>query len=250
MIENQEIYNPDFIKKLFNRMSDSYERMNYITSFGFSIRWRKQLVKKITPSKSNLEIADLLTGMGETWQTINKWFPDGNITALDFSERMLYHAKIRNANNFNNEVKIVNQDILNNTLPSNYFDIVICAFGLKTFNENQLNELSKEVNRILKHNGQFSFIEVSEPNNTLLYSLYKFYLKYIIPLFGKLLLGNPEEYRMLWKYTDYFKNAKSAKSIFEKTGLTTSYHSYFFGCATGFSGIKTSSTAPPNSILD
>jgi demethylmenaquinone methyltransferase/2-methoxy-6-polyprenyl-1,4-benzoquinol methylase len=68
--------------------------------------------------------------------------------------------------------------------------------------------------------------------------LYGFYLGKIIPIFGRLLLGNPEEYKMLWKYTDKFENAKNATQIFENTGLKTEFISYFYGCATGFCGKK------------
>jgi hypothetical protein len=31
-----DIYNPGYVEKLFDEMSESYERVNYITSFGFS----------------------------------------------------------------------------------------------------------------------------------------------------------------------------------------------------------------------
>ena len=43
--KQQEIYNPAFVKNLFNSMSKSYNRMNYITSFGFSERWIGVCVK-------------------------------------------------------------------------------------------------------------------------------------------------------------------------------------------------------------
>jgi demethylmenaquinone methyltransferase/2-methoxy-6-polyprenyl-1,4-benzoquinol methylase len=43
---------------------------------------------------------------------------------------------------------------------------------------------------------------------------------------------------MLWKYTTQFKNCKEVQSIFEKNNLEVKYHSYFFGCATGVSGMK------------
>jgi ubiquinone/menaquinone biosynthesis C-methylase UbiE len=39
-----EIYDQKYVAQLFDEMSASYERMNYITSFGFSKRWRDQLL--------------------------------------------------------------------------------------------------------------------------------------------------------------------------------------------------------------
>ena len=233
------IYNPEYVKGLFNKMSSSYERMNFITSFGFSIRWRSQFLETFNPTSYKAEIIDLLTGMGETWNATKNKLPNSNLTVLDFSDGMLKYAKQKSETKFNNEIMVLQQDILNNKLPSNHYDFVSCAFGLKTFNAEQLNILALETKRILKSGGQFSFIEVSKPNNKILKTLYGFYLGKIIPILGRLLLGNPEEYKMLWQYTNKFDNAKKATEIFANTGLKTEFNSYFYGCATGFYGTKT-----------
>ena len=90
----------------------------------------------------------------------------------------------------------------------------------------------------MKINGKFSFIEISVPENKILKFLYQFYLSKIIPILGKIFLGNPSDYKMLWIYTNNFKNSKKTKEIFEKNGLKTNYKKYFFGCASGISGIK------------
>ncbi len=232
------IYDPEYVKNLFNRMSKSYERMNFITSFGFSIRWRRQFLNSFQQTNDRVEIIDLLTGMGETWTSTKYRFPNSVLTVLDFSEGMLKYAKQKNTVKFNNDINILHQDILQNKLPDNHFDFVTCAFGLKTFSIEQLEKLAIETKRILKKDGQFSFVEVSKPNNMILKSFYGFYLGKIIPVLGKLLLGNPEEYKMLWKYTNKFENAKIARKIFDNAGFLTKYNSYFFGCATGFSGQK------------
>jgi ubiquinone/menaquinone biosynthesis methyltransferase len=234
------IYKPAFVKDLFNRMSRTYERMNYITSFGFSIRWRRQFLKYLKGTKHKVEIIDLLTGMGETWDATKRKFPNSTLTVLDFSEGMLQYAIEKSKARFNNEIVVVQQDVLQNQLPANYFDFVTCAFGLKTFNAEQLNVLALETKRILRTNGEFSFVEVSKPNNRLLNTLYGFYLGRIIPILGKLFLGGVEEYKMLWIYTTNFVNAKKASDIFARAGLEVEYTSYFYGCATGFHGKKLS----------
>lgn len=234
----QNIYEPDFVKKLFNQMSGSYERMNFITSFGFSIIWRKQFLRKLRSSQENNNIIDLLSGLGENWKSLNQKYPNGNLYALDFSEEMISKSEFKNSNSFNNKFKIRQEDLLNNHLSSNYFDFVSCAFGLKTFNEEQLYVFAETLNSILKQNGEFSFIEISVPSNPVLKFFFGFYLGKIIPVLGKLFLGNPSDYKLLWKYTTQFKNCKEVQSIFEKNNLEVKYHSYFFGCATGVSGRK------------
>jgi ubiquinone/menaquinone biosynthesis methyltransferase len=234
------IYKPAFVKDLFNRMSRTYERMNYITSFGFSIRWRRQFLKYLKGAEHKVEIIDLLTGMGETWDATKRKFPNSKLTVLDFSEGMLKYAIEKSRERFNNEIIVLQQDVLQNELPANYFDFVTCAFGLKTFDEEQLGVLALETKRILKTGGQFSFVEVSKPSNRLLNALYGFYLGRIIPILGKLFLGDIREYKMLWIYTSNFINARKASEIFARAGLEVEYTSYFYGCATGFRGKKLS----------
>lgn len=234
----KNLYDPEFVKELFNKMSSSYERVNYITSFGFSIRWRKQFLKSIPKNNNKLSVLDLMTGMGEIWHPVKNYLPNCEFTALDFSEGMLSHARHKNEKQFKNSITVTNQDALNSDFLDESFDIIVSAFGLKTFNNQQLVKLAKETKRILKPGGSFSFIEVSEPPNRILKLLYKLHLKHIVPFCGKLLLGNPQEYKMLWKYTSAYKNSHIAKKIFEDVGLEVNYRSYFGGCASGISGRK------------
>ena len=72
----QNIYEPDFVKKLFNQMSGSYGRMNFITSFGFSIIWRKQFLNKLQSSQEKINVIDLLSGLGENWKSLNQKYPN------------------------------------------------------------------------------------------------------------------------------------------------------------------------------
>ncbi|MCC9042929.1 class I SAM-dependent methyltransferase [Myroides sp. M-43] len=235
---SQNNYNPEYIKSLFNQMSGSYERINYITSFGFSIRWRRQLIKELQPSPEKVEVIDLMTGIGEMWGVIKRNFPQAKLSALDYSNEMIKRAEQRNQTEYTGEVDLLHQNVLVSSLPSGHYDYVTCAFGLKTFNEEQIQILAKEVERILKPNGQFAFIEVSEPKNSILKLLYGFYLGSIVPVLGALLFGGINEYKMLWRYTNKFKDVTKSAQCFEAVGLDVKKHSYFFGCATGFSGYK------------
>ena len=233
-----DIYDPTFVKKLFNKMSNSYERMNYITSFGFSIIWRKQFIKALNKKESKIKVIDLLSGLGENWSYLKNRFPNAEFYALDFSEEMVEKSRKKGKIIFQNKIEIFQDDILKNELKSEEFDIITCAFGLKTFNESQIDLLAKQVYRMLKKEGQFTFIEISKPQNSILYFLYSFYLGKIIPILGKLFLGNPDDYKMLWLYTKKFESCKKVEAIFKKNNLNVQYKEYFFGCASGIYGTK------------
>jgi len=237
--EQKDIYEPEFVEGLFDKMSSSYEKINILFSFGFTYLWRKGMINKITQSQeAKLEIIDLMTGMGETWDLISNKFPAANLTGLDISEGMLKRARNKNEKKFDNNVFITKENVLSNSLKSESYDLVLSAFGLKTFNREQITELAKEVKRILKPNGEFAFVEISKPLNYFLNLFYQLYIGKMTPQITKLLLGDPIEYRMLWEYTKRYNDSKWVMEIFDSVGLTVKFDSYFGGCATGFHGTK------------
>jgi len=178
----KEIYEPKFVEELFDKMSSSYSRMNYITSFGFSERWRRQCVEELNIQEGAI-VVDLMTGMGECWKYILK---EENavkkLIALDFSKEMIKKANQNKLKYKKQSIEIRKENVFANGIKNESADYVISGFGLKTFNENQLKKLAIEINRILKQNGEFSLIDVSVPEGKLLKIGYMFYLKKIIPI--------------------------------------------------------------------
>ncbi|MAN28783.1 MULTISPECIES: class I SAM-dependent methyltransferase [Mesonia] len=234
----KEIYDPKFVEKLFDKMSSSYSRVNYITSFGFSERWRRKCVEEIKIKEGSI-IVDLMTGMVECWKFILKNSGDNSkLIGLDFSTEMINRAELNKLKFKNSKIEILKENVFDNSISDETVDLVISGFGLKTFNNEQLRKLSIEIERILKPNGEFSLIDVSVPENKSLRSMYMFYLKNIIPVLGKLFLGNPNTYKMLGIYTEAYGNSKNVFKIFNERKFQIEYIEYFFGCATGIKGKK------------
>jgi demethylmenaquinone methyltransferase/2-methoxy-6-polyprenyl-1,4-benzoquinol methylase len=48
MQTGQEIYNPAYVKQVFDRCSDKYITFSYLCSMGFTERWRKQCVTALS----------------------------------------------------------------------------------------------------------------------------------------------------------------------------------------------------------
>lgn len=234
----KEIYEPKFVEKLFDKMSSSYSKMNYITSFGFSERWRRQCVEEIEIKKGKT-VVDLMTGMGECWKHILKTSDKSSkLIGLDFSTEMINRAEKNKVKFSDSTIEILKENVFKNSITNETADFVVSGFGLKTFNDEQLEKLANEINRILKPNGKFSLIDVSIPKSKILKPFYMFYLKSIIPLLGKLFLGSPETYKMLGVYTEEFGNSRNAFRIFSKPEFEVEYVEYFYGCASGIKGRK------------
>lgn len=81
-------------------------------------------------------------------------------------------------------------------------------------------------------------MEVAVPTHVLLRTLYLFYLRFVIPLIGRLFLGNPQNYRLLSVYTESFAQGAAATAAFERQGFRVATADLFFGCARRLLGRK------------
>ena len=163
---------------------------------------------------------------------------DSKLIGVDFSTEMIRRAEKNKLKFKDYSIEVLKENVFENSIANETADYVISGFGLKTFDDKQLEELAKEINRILKPNGKFSLIDVSVPKSKILNPFYMFYLKKIIPLLGKFFLGSPETYRMLGIYTEKFGNSKNVYQIFKNFEFEVEYVEYFLGCASGIKGKK------------
>lgn len=234
----EEIYEPEFVTALFDEMSTTYGITNYVSSFGFCERWRRQAMDGVG-LRPGMLVVDLMTGMGEGWTFIQRQLAGaGRIIAIDWSAEMIRRAERNRARFQGLAIDVWRRDALNSGLEQASADCVVACFGLKTFSQRQLALLSAEVWRILKPGGSFSFVEVAVPRSWLLRVPYLLYLRYVIPVLGRLFLGNPDNYRMLAVYTERFAHGDEAVACLQQLGFRVQVDELFFGCARRISGAK------------
>jgi ubiquinone/menaquinone biosynthesis C-methylase UbiE len=230
----QTRYDPESIRTLFDDMASTYGHVNLISSFGFTARWRHQCVAGL-PLASAGCVVDLMSGMGELWRSLATALPtSARVVAVDISAEMARRAQ----RDWHFAVEVSVADVLAWSPQPAFADVVVSSFGLKTFDREQQRRLAHVVARLLKTGGAYSFVEISVPPFPLLRAVYMFYLKWLIPLIGRALLGNPDCYRMLGAYAQAFENVTPFVSFLREAGLEAEPISYFFGCATGVRGIK------------
>jgi SAM-dependent methyltransferase len=134
-----DIYDPKFVKAVFDRCSDRYITFSLICSFGFTERWRQQCVAAMpAPQAGSARGYDLMAGTGEVWPHLLKRFEDiGSITAVDISSGMHRRAIERLHAHRAHRIEFIEDDVLASDLPPESADFVISTFGLKTFNPEQ-----------------------------------------------------------------------------------------------------------------
>lgn len=235
-----DIYDPAFVKGVFDRCSRRYILFSTFCSMGFTERWRRECVDRLAlPDTQGLAGLDLMAGTGEAWPHLFARYPHvGDITAVDISSGMHRLAMERLHKERSHRIAFVEDNVLASNLPAASADFILSTFGLKTFNADQLGQLAALTARSLKSGGRFSFIEASDPKGWLLRPLYLFYLKGVLPMVERLFLRGAQDFAMIGTYCTNFGDAQNFAALLREAGLKVEFRQHFFGCATSVAGYK------------
>ncbi len=202
------------VQNVFNKVFDKYDLMNDFMSFGIHRLWKKNLLYMMNPSK-NLKLVDVACGTGDIAQlflkNVNK---NAEITCIDPNKGMIKKGKEKLINFKNINWKVANAEKL--PLPNNSFDFYTISFGLR--NTKDINKALSEAYRVLKPGGLYLCLEFSKIQNSNLNFIYKNYSK-LIPLIGKLIVGEKKPYEYLIKSIDNFINQDELIDIMKKNGF-------------------------------
>lgn len=236
----QDIYDPAYVKAVFDRCSGSYIAFSYFCSFGFTERWRRQCVAALpAPQLQSASGYDLMAGTGEVWPHLLKRYPEiSRIVAADISSGMHQRAIERLHQHRAHLIRFEECDVLKLLLPPQSADFVVSTFGLKTFNPAQLAQLAALTAHVLKPGGVFSFIEASDPMGWILRPLYMFHLLRVLPLVERVFLRGAQDFTMIGTYSTRFGDARGFGDMLAAEGLDVHFQKHFFGCATSVSGRK------------
>jgi demethylmenaquinone methyltransferase/2-methoxy-6-polyprenyl-1,4-benzoquinol methylase len=227
-----------YVQALFDRMGPTYGLVNIVSSFGFSEFWRHECVKNANVEVGT-RVCDMMAGSGECWDSILK--RGGVLTSVDFSQVMNERQNTRKKK-LNLKVDVRCENALQTTIESNSIDCVVSAFGLKTLSPDAVKKFALETRRILKPGGRISLLEISTAEGWFFSPLYRWYLRFVIPVIGKLCLGDIECYRMLGTYTEEFVSCDRVVAAFSDAGLRVVVRQHFYGCATSLVGTKTTNS--------
>ncbi|MFV0249049.1 MAG: bifunctional demethylmenaquinone methyltransferase/2-methoxy-6-polyprenyl-1,4-benzoquinol methylase UbiE [Tenacibaculum sp.] len=213
---NSKLGKKEQVVKMFNSISDNYDKLNRVISLGIDMSWRKKVVKLVGREKPK-QILDIATGTGDLALMMAKLKPD-RIVGLDISSGMLQIARQKlDKAKLSNKIKLLIGDSENIPFTNNSFDAVTVAFGVRNF-ENLNNGLS-EMHRVLKPGGKLVVLETSNPNKFPLKQGYKLYTNMILPLVGKVFSKDKGAYAYLSKSVNNFPFGKAFNNILLKNGF-------------------------------
>jgi demethylmenaquinone methyltransferase/2-methoxy-6-polyprenyl-1,4-benzoquinol methylase len=183
-------------------------------SLGIHRLWKKTMLNMMNPSK-NQKLIDVACGTGD----IAKFFLNhvnklSEITCVDPNKGML-NKGIEKLKHYKN-LRWINAPAEKLPIKDNLFDFYTISFGLR--NTKRLDKSLAEAYRVLKPGGRYFCLEFSKIDNESLNFIYKKYSK-MIPLLGKLFVGQKEPYEYLVKSIENFVNQDELLDLMKKNNF-------------------------------
>ena len=222
------------VQGVFDSVYDKYDLMNDFMSLGVHRVWKRNLMNWMNPSK-NKTLIDVACGTGD----LGKLFLDltdknAEIFCIDPNKGMVSKGKDKL-----NDYKNINWLIAPaEKLPirDNSCDYYSICFGLR--NTRNLNKALSEAYRVLKPGGRYLCLEFSKIQNSNLAFMYKNYSK-LIPLIGKVIIGQKKPYEYLIKSIEEFINQEELIDLMKKNKFKNcSYRNLSGGIVAIHSGWK------------
>ena len=199
------------VKNIFNKVYDKYDLMNDFMSLGIHRIWKKDLIQLMNPSKGK-KLIDVACGTGD----LGKLYLDSvdanqKVLCVDLNKSMVKKGKSK-LKKYKN-IKWIIAAAENLPITDNSCDYYTISFGLR--NAKNLNKALSEAYRVLKPGGRYLCLEFSKIENSNLNYFYKNYSK-LIPLVGKIVVGEKEPYEYLIKSIENFINQSQLINLMKK----------------------------------
>lgn len=223
------------VHKVFEKVSTDYDKMNSVISFNQHKKWRDDMMVRMAV-KEGAQALDVCCGTADwTIALAEAAGPTGKVTGLDFSEAMLEVGKAKVEKK--PTITLMHGNAMELPFSDNTFDYVTIGFGLR--NVPDYSTVLEEMYRVLKPGGMIACLETSQSELPVYKQLFRFYFKFIMPLFGKLFAKSYKEYSWLQESADDFPGRKELAHLFTEAGFSeVSYKSYSGGAAAGHIGFK------------
>ena len=205
----------EFVRDIFNDISNSYDFLNHFLSGGIDIIWRKKFIKSLNVITSD-KVLDVATGTGDVAFAIKRNYKC-YVTGLDLSINMLEKAKQKSKKYNISDIDFIEGDAENLPFDDNSFDKVVISYGLR--NLGNFEKGLSEFHRVLKPNGRLGILEFLHPRSTVSAKLFKFYFNNILPRVASL-FSNSKAYRYLPESVQNFLSSDELELLLKDVGFT------------------------------
>ncbi|MGC7404204.1 bifunctional demethylmenaquinone methyltransferase/2-methoxy-6-polyprenyl-1,4-benzoquinol methylase UbiE [Pandoraea pneumonica] len=214
------------VAEVFHSVASKYDVMNDLMSGGLHRIWKAFTIGRAAV-RPGFKVLDIAGGTGDLSKAFARQAgPTGEVWLTDINESMLRVGRDRLL-----DAGIVTPALLCDAeklpFPSNYFDVVTVAFGLR--NMTHKDAALAEMRRVIKPGGKVMVLEFSKVWQPLekAYDTYSFK---VLPWLGSRIAGDADSYRYLAESIRMHPDQETLKSMMEDVGLErVEYHNLTAG---------------------
>lgn len=227
------------VRRMFGEIAGRYDFLNHLLSLNIDRYWRWRTVRTVAPQAGD-QILDVCTGTGDLALAYHKAAKgEAEIVGADFCHEMLAigHQKGMRARAAD-KVTFIEADTQSLPLPSDRFNIVTVAFGLRNVADTDAG--LAEMTRVCAPGGRVAVLEFSSPQWQPFKGIYSWYFRNVLPRIGQLIARNAESaYSYLPESVGEFPQGEALVERMRRAGLAeVTYRPLTLGVATLYVGKK------------
>ena len=200
---------------VFSSVAAKYDLMNDLMSAGLHRLW-KAFAVALACVREGERVLDVAAGSGDlAFDFAKRVGTSGEVWLTDINRAMLERGRDRLLDR-GRTVPAVQCDAEELPFPSNYFDCVSVAFGLRNMTDQ--DAALTEMRRVLRPGGRLLVLEFSRIWRPLA-KAYDWYSFKVLPWLGKTVTGDDAAYRYLAESIRMHPDQESLKGMLERAGL-------------------------------
>ena len=221
-------------QEVFNVVANKYDLMNDVMSVGTHRYWKECMIDWLAPFPG-MKIIDVAGGTGDvSFRFLKRVNGQGEVVVCDPNNTMTEYGKKKNQ--FSENIEWITAPSEKLPFENESFDAYLVSFGVRNFDD--IKKALDEAHRVLKIGGRFICLEFSKVQNRELSKLYSVYSK-IIPIFGKIIVGDEKPYKYLTKTIKNFPSQERFKRTIEESHFSNvEFRNLFNGVVAIHSGWK------------
>ncbi len=207
----------DLVKGVFDSVANRYDIMNDLMSGGLHRLWKRHAIDQAGVRKGHV-VLDLAGGTGDLAQAFaQRVGAAGHVVLADINAAMLIQGRRRMVDGgVAGNLSIAQVDAQNLPFENSSFDRITVAFGLRNITDK--SAALQSMHRVLKPGGKLLLLEFSQPAEAIK-PAYDFYSFKVLPLIGKLVVGDEDSYQYLAESIRMHPNQETLLSMMQDAGL-------------------------------
>jgi demethylmenaquinone methyltransferase/2-methoxy-6-polyprenyl-1,4-benzoquinol methylase len=174
---------PGDVERMFDRIAGPYDLMNRLMTAGLDQRWRA-LAATEAGVGPGAHVLDACCGTGDLALALaQKVGPNGRVTGLDFSEKMLEKARDKPLPEGAAGIEWVRGDATTMPFADGSFAAATVGFGIRNLPD--VDAGLRELARVVRSGGRIVVLEITTPTRPPLSSFYRLWFDRLIPLLGR-----------------------------------------------------------------